>query len=475
MGHVYEVRHVALDRRFAMKVLRRDLARDEELAGRFIQEAKATASVRHPNVVEITDFGKLPDGVPYFVMELLVGQTLGRRHQARRPDPRAARGAHHPAGGERARGGARGGHRPSRPQAGQRVPRRRRRRRRGERRRARRGLRRGEDRRLEPRDAPGHRLRHAALHVARAGERAAGRPPRGRLRARHHHVRDVHGQGALRGRHVHGRAHAAHVRAAAAARARSTRRRASSARSRRSRWSCLAKKPEERYGSMVELVGGARRGRAAGQRRARRDRRPPEHAARASRRRACATAWPTSSSRRRSRRCASPSTACCRSSARCPGAWIVGGGRADRPRRSRPGLIVQRRAATTRVAPPRLRRSHASGSAPRARRPRTPARHARAARRTRRARTPQRPRRRPPPAQQPASPPRTPVPEHRPPGPIDDVGDPARGRALSARGATARTPGIVGAPPCPADASPSRRGGAGGCARLDTYVTPLPC
>ena len=77
MGHVYEVRHVALDRRFAMKILRRDLARDEELASRFIQEAKATASVRHPNVVEITDFGKMPDGVPYFVMELLVGETLG--------------------------------------------------------------------------------------------------------------------------------------------------------------------------------------------------------------------------------------------------------------------------------------------------------------------------------------------------------------------------------------------------------------
>jgi len=77
MGQVYDVRHVALDRHFAMKILRRDLARDDELAGRFIQEARATASVRHPNVVEITDFGKLPSGVPYFVMELLVGHTLG--------------------------------------------------------------------------------------------------------------------------------------------------------------------------------------------------------------------------------------------------------------------------------------------------------------------------------------------------------------------------------------------------------------
>ncbi|MGD0528919.1 MAG: serine/threonine-protein kinase, partial [Polyangiaceae bacterium] len=77
MGQVYDVRHVALDRHFAMKVLRSELARDDELAARFIQEARATASVRHPNVVEITDFGKLPTGAPYFVMELLVGETLG--------------------------------------------------------------------------------------------------------------------------------------------------------------------------------------------------------------------------------------------------------------------------------------------------------------------------------------------------------------------------------------------------------------
>ena len=87
MGQVYEVKHVALDRRFAMKVLRGDLARDEELASRFIQEAKATASVRHPNVVEITDFGRLTDAVPYFVMELLVGETLGHVIKAGGPIP----------------------------------------------------------------------------------------------------------------------------------------------------------------------------------------------------------------------------------------------------------------------------------------------------------------------------------------------------------------------------------------------------
>ena len=89
MGQVYEVRHVSLDRRFAMKVLRRELAREEDLAARFIDEAKATAAVRHPNVVQITDFGKLETGAPYFVMELLVGETLGRIIKAGGPIPAA--------------------------------------------------------------------------------------------------------------------------------------------------------------------------------------------------------------------------------------------------------------------------------------------------------------------------------------------------------------------------------------------------
>ncbi|HEV3193778.1 MAG TPA: serine/threonine-protein kinase, partial [Polyangiaceae bacterium] len=76
MGRVFKVRHSSLERIFAMKVLRRDLASDEQLADRFTHEAKATASVRHQNVVQITDFGMLPERIPYFVMELLVGRTL---------------------------------------------------------------------------------------------------------------------------------------------------------------------------------------------------------------------------------------------------------------------------------------------------------------------------------------------------------------------------------------------------------------
>jgi serine/threonine-protein kinase len=90
MGQVYRVRHTTLDRLFALKVLRRELARDEELGARFIEEARSTASVRHPNVVQITDFGKLPSGVPFFVMELLVGQSLADVVKTGGPLPVAA-------------------------------------------------------------------------------------------------------------------------------------------------------------------------------------------------------------------------------------------------------------------------------------------------------------------------------------------------------------------------------------------------
>ena len=88
-GRVYKVRHTTLDRMFAMKLLRRDLAQDDELTARFIQEARATASVQHPNVVEITDFGKLQDGIPFLVTELLVGRTLGELIKTGGPVPPA--------------------------------------------------------------------------------------------------------------------------------------------------------------------------------------------------------------------------------------------------------------------------------------------------------------------------------------------------------------------------------------------------
>jgi len=77
MGTVFEVEHIALTRRYALKVLRtKVIERDPGAAQKFLREARTAARVRHPNIVDVVDFGHLPDGRPYFVMELLEGQSL---------------------------------------------------------------------------------------------------------------------------------------------------------------------------------------------------------------------------------------------------------------------------------------------------------------------------------------------------------------------------------------------------------------
>jgi serine/threonine-protein kinase len=77
MGHVYAARHAIIDKRVAIKVLRKEQAQDESAAQRFIVEAKAASKIGHQNIVDITDFGVLPAGNAYFVMEFLDGATLG--------------------------------------------------------------------------------------------------------------------------------------------------------------------------------------------------------------------------------------------------------------------------------------------------------------------------------------------------------------------------------------------------------------
>ncbi len=91
MGTVYQVRHRALGKRFALKALRKDLANDADIAARFMQEARTAAAVSHPGLVEITDFGRLPSGQVYFVMELLEGTSLSALLRSGGPLP-AARG-----------------------------------------------------------------------------------------------------------------------------------------------------------------------------------------------------------------------------------------------------------------------------------------------------------------------------------------------------------------------------------------------
>ncbi len=82
MGQVYLARDQnLLTRRVAVKTVRPDILNDEDLQegeaiARFEREARSAASVQHPNVVDVTDFGQSQDGVFYLVMEYVEGETL---------------------------------------------------------------------------------------------------------------------------------------------------------------------------------------------------------------------------------------------------------------------------------------------------------------------------------------------------------------------------------------------------------------
>ncbi|HSK04011.1 MAG TPA: serine/threonine-protein kinase, partial [Kofleriaceae bacterium] len=79
MGRVYSGEHTGIGRAVAIKVLHSDLHRNREAAQRFQREAIASGRLDHPNIVNIYDFGVLPSGACYLVMELLEGETLGAR------------------------------------------------------------------------------------------------------------------------------------------------------------------------------------------------------------------------------------------------------------------------------------------------------------------------------------------------------------------------------------------------------------
>ena len=82
MGAVYAAVHRQIGRRAAVKVLHGPLARTADYAGRFLNEARAVNTIRHPGLVEIFDFGQLPDGTLYIIMEFLEGESL-RAHERR--------------------------------------------------------------------------------------------------------------------------------------------------------------------------------------------------------------------------------------------------------------------------------------------------------------------------------------------------------------------------------------------------------
>src|SRR6266478_8218029 len=77
MGKVYRATHILIDHTVAIKILHPHLSSDEIAVERFRREARAAASIRHPNAVAVTDFGVNQDtGLSYLVMEFLEGVEL---------------------------------------------------------------------------------------------------------------------------------------------------------------------------------------------------------------------------------------------------------------------------------------------------------------------------------------------------------------------------------------------------------------
>ena len=79
MGSVFEAVHETIGRRVAIKVLKPQYSKDKNVVTRFFNEARAVNIVSHPGVVGSFDYGEMPDGTAYIVMEYLEGESLSSR------------------------------------------------------------------------------------------------------------------------------------------------------------------------------------------------------------------------------------------------------------------------------------------------------------------------------------------------------------------------------------------------------------
>lgn len=78
MGVVYQARHVKLNRTVAVKMLLAGSHAGRQETQRFMQEAESAASLKHPNIVQIYDYGEV-GGQPYFTMEYVAGGSLAKK------------------------------------------------------------------------------------------------------------------------------------------------------------------------------------------------------------------------------------------------------------------------------------------------------------------------------------------------------------------------------------------------------------
>jgi eukaryotic-like serine/threonine-protein kinase len=84
MGQVYLAEHFAIEKRVALKVLRAEYAHKGDIVTRFQQEAISASRIKHPNVLDVFDFGQLENGCFYLAMEFLDGNDLADELQRSR-------------------------------------------------------------------------------------------------------------------------------------------------------------------------------------------------------------------------------------------------------------------------------------------------------------------------------------------------------------------------------------------------------
>ena len=90
MGSVWCAEHLSLGTDVAVKFMSPQYVESDDLVARFTREATSAAQIKSPHVVQILDHGVLPEGLPFIVMELLLGEDLAQRIKRLGPLPLAA-------------------------------------------------------------------------------------------------------------------------------------------------------------------------------------------------------------------------------------------------------------------------------------------------------------------------------------------------------------------------------------------------
>src|SRR5215472_5930121 len=87
MGQVFRGVHILLNRPAAIKVMRPHIASNEKFRARFLHEAQAAAALKHPNIVDLYEFGE-QNGHLYMAMELVNGGSLRTLLEQQSTQPR---------------------------------------------------------------------------------------------------------------------------------------------------------------------------------------------------------------------------------------------------------------------------------------------------------------------------------------------------------------------------------------------------